>query len=182
LYSKVIEGDSEAFRHLISKYKNMAYSIAMSIVKDEFDAEEVLQVSFLKAYEKLNSFEELSKFSTWFYRIVVNESFKVIKKKKSEFVDFKEDLSCLSTEIESTVLKLETDDQKYLINEALLKLSAKESLALRLFYLDGNSIEEIGNITGWTESNIKVILHRARINLKYLLTKVYKIDKKQLYE
>jgi RNA polymerase sigma-70 factor (ECF subfamily) len=87
----------------------------------------------------------------------------------------------ISAEIDNTILKLEMDDQKYFINEALKKIPGKESLVLRLFYLDENSIEEITGITGWTSSNIKVILHRARIDLRYQIFEIYKLEKKALY-
>jgi|WetSurMetagenome_2_1015567.scaffolds.fasta_scaffold62867_2 RNA polymerase sigma factor (sigma-70 family) len=178
---RILNGDPEAFRQLIAKYKDMAYSIAMSVVKDEFYAEEIIQGSFLIAYNKLATFKGASKFSTWFYKIVINESFKLAKKHKAEFVDFMDAPPEISDEIDNAILKLEVDDQKYFINEALKKLSAKESLVLRLFYLDEDSIEEIAGITGWSSSNIKVVLHRARINLRYVLSEIYKFDKKVLY-
>ncbi len=178
---RILEGDSEEFRQLITKYKDMAYSIAMSVIKDEFHAEEIIQDSFIIAYEKLSTFKGDSKFSTWFYRIVINESFKLAKKHKTEFVDFVETMPEISEEINNALLNLKLDDQKYFINEALKKISSKESLVLRLFYLDEISIEEISGITGWSSSNIKVILHRARTNLKFILTKIYKLDKKVLY-
>ena len=178
---RILNGDPEAFRQLIAKYKDMAYSIAMSVVKDEFYAEEIIQGSFLIAFDKLVTFKGASKFSTWFYRIVINESFKLVKRHKAEFVDFMDAPPEISDEIDNAILKLEVDDQKYFINEALKKISAKESLVLRLFYLDENSIEEIARITGWSSSNIKVVLHRARINLRYVLSDIYKLDKKVLY-
>jgi RNA polymerase sigma factor (sigma-70 family) len=178
---QIIGGNSEAFRQLITKYKDMAYSIAMSVIKDEFHAEEIIQVSFILAYEKLATFKGDSKFSTWLYRIVINESFKLARKHKTEFVDFVEIIPEISDDINFAILSLKIDDQKYFINEALKKLSSKESLILRLYYLDENSIEEISGITGWSSSNIKVILHRARINLKFILTNIYKLDKKVLY-
>lgn len=178
---RILNGDSEAFRQLITKYKDMAYSIAMSVVKDEFYAEEIIQGSFLIAYDKLATFKGASKFSTWFYRIVINEAFKLAKRHKTEFVDYVETPPEISDGIDNAILKLEVDDQKYIINEALKKISAKESLVLRLFYLDEMSIEEITGITGWSYSNIKVILHRARINLRHILSDIYKLDKKVLY-
>jgi RNA polymerase sigma-70 factor (ECF subfamily) len=179
---KILNGDPEAFRVIISKYKDMAYSIAISITKDEFYSTEILQLSFLKAYDKLGTFKGDSRFSTWFYRIVINESFKHVKKKKTEFVDFVESVPEDFTEQDISILKLEADDQKYLINEALKKISSKESLALRLFYLEENSLEEICDLTGWSTSYTKVILHRARINLKIILSEVYRIDKTILYK
>lgn len=178
---QILEGNSEAFRQIITKYKDMAYSLAMSVIKDEFYAEEILQSSFLIAYDKLSTFKGASKFSTWFYRIVINESFKYANKHKSEFIDFVETPPEIPNEFENAILKLEVDDQKYFINEALKKISPKESLILRLFYLDENSIDEISSETGWSSSNIKVILHRARINLRQILTEIYKLDKKVLY-
>lgn len=178
---KILNGDTEAFRQLVTKYKDMAYSLAMSVVRNEFYAEEILQVSFVKAFEKLDSFKGDSKFSTWFYRIVVNESFKQLKKQKAEFINFVEETPDISNDIDNSILKLIKTDQEYYINKALEKLSAQESLVLRLFYLDENTIDEISNITGWTAVNIKVILHRARINLRVILTQTFKLDKKVLY-
>jgi RNA polymerase sigma factor (sigma-70 family) len=177
----ILHGDIAAFRQLITKYKDMAYSIAMSIVKNEFYAEEVLQISFVKAFENLDSFKGDSKFSTWFYRIVVNESFKQLEKKKSEFINFVEEPPDISNEIDNSILKLIKTDQEYYINKALEKISPHESLILRLFYLDEKSTDEISNITGWTTVNIKVILHRARINFRVILTQIFKLDKKSLY-
>jgi RNA polymerase sigma-70 factor (ECF subfamily) len=177
---KILEGNSEEFRYIIDKYKDMAYSIAMSVVKDEFLAEEIIQTSFVKAFEGLDSFKGNSKFSTWFYRIVINESFKIAKKHRNELLTFVEEYSVIPVELEKSILELEEDDQKYFINEALKKLTSKESLILRLFYLEENSIDEISNLTGWSESNIKVILHRARTNLRLVLSDIYKLSKKEL--
>ena len=87
---KVLSGDKDAFRYIITKYKDMAYSFAISVVKDEFLAQEVLQISFIRAYSKLHTFKGNSKFSTWLYRIVVNESFKILNKRKKEFVIYDE--------------------------------------------------------------------------------------------
>ena len=79
---KVLKGDANAYAHLINKYKDMTYTLAMKIVKNHEDAEEVAQDSFLKAYEKLDSFKGDSKFSTWLYTIVYRNSITKIRKKK----------------------------------------------------------------------------------------------------
>ena len=176
----ILEGNSEEFRYIIEKYKDMAYSIAMSVVKDEFLAEEIIQLSFVKAFEKLDTFKGNSKFSTWLHRIVINESFKVNRKRKNELLSFVDEFSVMPTEIEKSILELEEDDQKYFINEALKRLSSKESLVLRLFYLEENSIDEVSNLTGWSDSNVRVILHRARTNLRQVLSDIYKLSKKEL--
>ena len=177
---RVVEGDVEAFRFLIRKYRHMAFTVAMSVVKDEFAAEEVVQEAFIKAFENLKKFRFESKFSTWLYRIVVNHSFKQLKK-----LNLKEDnFPSAGPEDEDPAPdgfdKLSETDRKYFINKALELLSPKESLALRLFYLDENSIEETMNITGWSESNTKVILHRARKNFHSALGKSLKNEVKSI--
>jgi RNA polymerase sigma-70 factor (ECF subfamily) len=167
---KVLDGNQDAFRFLIKKYKNLSYSYAMSVVKDEFVAQEVLQTSFISAYTKLNTFKGNSKFSTWLYRIVVNEAFKVLNKRKKDFLVYEETTVNTEKGIDDMVLKTDLDYQQYYINEALKRLGAKESLALRLFYLEEHSIIEIADITGWNKTNIKVLLHRGRNNMKKILT------------
>lgn len=79
---KVLGGDTEAFRYFLRTYKDMGYNIAISILNDEYFAEEVVQDAFMKVFNGLKSFKRKSKFKTWFYRIVVNESFQRLKKLK----------------------------------------------------------------------------------------------------
>lgn len=168
---KILNGDTEAFRYFIRQYKDMAYSLAMSIVKDEHKAEEVLQSAFVNAYSNLASFKGKSKFSSWLYRIVVNESFKSIRKQNFQQVNLDQVSENEIPNLDDFSQKLSADEQKYFINEALVRLSPNESLALRLFYLEENSIEAITEITGWSSSKAKVILHRARKNMKLLLNR-----------
>jgi RNA polymerase sigma-70 factor (ECF subfamily) len=158
---KVCEGDTEAFRYFVTQYKDMAFSIAVSVVKDQFLAEEIVQDAFLKAYNGLGSFHRRSRFSTWFYRIVINEAFMKLKKLKKEIVSFGDE-SNTDIEDDGFHLSLREEQQTYLINKALERLAPKESLALRLFYLQEESIKEVCDLTGWSESNTKVILFRAR--------------------
>lgn len=178
----VLNGDRNAFRHIISECKDNAYSLAMSVLKEEFIAKEVVQISFIKAFTKLDTFKGTSAFTTWFYRIVINESFRMLKKeKKSGWMDDSETLVERLPDSDSNVFHDDRDHQRYYINEALSRLSARNSLVLRLFYLEEKSVQEITEITGWTVSNTKVILHRAREGMKALLTGIYDFDKEELY-
>ena len=161
----VLNGSTEGFRYLIKKYKDLAYSVAVSIVKNEVEAEEVVQEAFIKAYKNLSSLKEKSSFKTWFYRILINEAFKRLQKIKHEIaLPINENL-CDVEDIADTFKGMNAEEQILLVTESLKKLPAKESLTLQLFYLEGNSIDKIINCTGWSEANVKVILHRARIRL-----------------
>ena len=138
LYIKrVLNGDTEAFSYFVTQYKDMAFSVAVSVVKDEFPAADVVQESFIKAFENLKSFKGKSKFSTWFYRIVINESFKYIQKNKLVYTELEIKIS------ESSKEKLNEDDRNYYINEVLKNIPPNESLILRLFYLNENSLKGI---------------------------------------
>ena len=172
---KVCEGDAEAFRYFLREYKDMAFTVAVSIVKDEFLAQEIVQDAFVKAFKGLKSFNKKSTFRTWFYRIVINEAFMCLKKLKKEIVEFGDDNKNYVAD-ESALLSLREEEQAYLINEALKKLPAKESLALRLFYLQEESIKEVCEVTGWSEANTKVILHRARKNMFIAFNQIMKSE------
>ncbi|MFZ4263417.1 RNA polymerase sigma factor [Sphingobacterium sp. HJSM2_6] len=158
---KVLSGDSHAFRYFVKTYKDMAFSLAISIVKNELLAEEVVQDAFLQAYLSLAQFKKQAKFSTWFYRIVVHCSYSSLKKRSWDTVPI-EPLEEVMEMDESIISKLIEEEQKQLIQDALLQLPGQEALALRLFYLEELHLEEITQITGWTLANTKVILHRAR--------------------
>lgn len=171
---KVLNGDTEAFRYFVTAYKDLAFSVAVSVVKNEFAAADIVQESFLKAFENLKSFKGKSKFSTWLYRIVINESFKSVQKKKVYYTDSVIELEDVQKD------KLKDADQKFFVNEVLKIMSPNESLVLRLFYLSENSIKEICEMTGWDESKAKVTLHRARKTMEEKLSRLLKNEVESL--
>ncbi len=170
---QVVKGNRDAFGYFIRTYQNRAYGIAFSIVKQEMDAEDVVQDSFITAYSSLGKFKRESKFSTWFYRIVVNTSLEHKKRKKrtSELQTIytlsENDINICNEALE----QLEKEELKELVKRILIKLPSKEALVLRLFYLDDLKISEIVEVTNLTKSNIKVLLHRARTNFYKVLKK-----------
>ncbi len=179
----VLNGEDEAFRFIIRNHKDDAYTLAMSVVKNEAVARDVVQVAFIKAYNKLDTFRRESKFSTWFYRIVVNEAYNRRKKEQKNTEDlenvFPDEIS--TEELNEVFSKIEKDHQQYYINEAFMNLPSNYSLALRLFYLKEFSLKEITEVTGWTNANTRVQLHRARKAMKNVLTELLKLKKEDLY-
>ena len=161
---RVLSGDVEAFSYFIRTYKDMAFNLAVSIVKDDQYAEEVAQDAFMKAFTGLKSFHRTAKFKSWFYRIVVNESFLRLRTLKKAHVLIP--LEEMREVILEDDLKEESNQKTNKIKAVLSLLAPKESLALQLFYLEEISINEITDITGWTKANTKVILHRARKSVR----------------
>ena len=172
---KVCRGDTESFKYFLKKYKDMAFSLSVSILKDEFIAEEVVQEAFIKAFNGIKSFNSKSSFRTWFYRIVLNEAFQRRKKIKRDFLEFQPDYNEDIMD-ESILSALDKDEQIHNINEALKMLPDRESVVLRLCYLEEESIKDVCEITGWSESNTKVILHRARKSMLHALNKLIKLN------
>ena len=168
--NRVLSGETNAFRYFLETYKDMAFNVAVSIVKDDHYAEEIVQDAFMKAFNGLKSFNKTAKFKSWFYRIIVNESFQRLRK-------LKKDNSIIEiTEAQEPYFEPvdEPESQKMEQIARLMKsLPAKESLVLNLFYLEENSLKEIAEITGWTLANVKVILHRARKNIRAQLGSKY---------
>ena len=179
---KVLQGDTNAFAYLINRYKDMVYTIAIKIVKSHEDAEEVAQDSFLKAYEKLDSFKGNSKFSTWLYTIVYRNSITKIRKKKvatSDIDEYVMDNYSEGHEFPQLEAIKNGEQQKY-VREAIDRLPEKDALLITLFYMNESSIEEIEQITNLTQSNIKVILFRARKKLNTELSFLLKEEVKTI--
>lgn len=174
----VLDGEISKYSYFIDKYKGMAFSIAFRIVDNKEDAEEVVQDSFLKAFRSLAKFRKGSKFSTWFYRIVVNTSLTKVRSSipKAESLDDAGVSGDPPDEIESAYRNLEVSEQKKFVNEALDELNMEDRLVLTLYYLNENSIGEIEEITGIAGDNVKMKLHRARNRLHNILNRKLKSE------
>ena len=179
---RVLQGDTNAFAYLVDKYKNLTYTVAMKIVRNHEDAEEVAQDSFIKAYSQLHTFKGESKFSTWLYTIVYRNSITKIRKKK-----------ITTTNIDSYIIENQKSDydfpqieaikngeQKKYITEAIDNLPETDAFLITLFYLDESSVEEIEQITGLTKTNVKVKLFRARKKLLNELSLLLKDEIKEI--
>lgn len=175
---KVLEGDISKFSFFIEKYKDMAFSIAFRIINNKEDAEEIVQDSFLKAFNALRKFKGDSKFSTWFYRIVVNNSLSRLKRNKavSTYVDIDKVYNVVIEKVEYVYKGLTHSDQQKFINIALAEMSVEDRLLLTLYYLNENTLEEITEITDIAEENLKMKIHRARKKMFVILEKVLKSE------
>ena len=163
LIRKAKAGDIDALNSLVNKHKELAFNVALRIVQNVQDAQDVTQNSFLKALENLSRFREESSFSTWLYRIVYNEAMMLVRKRKKKKESPEATLADHNFEEERVADKAAMQQE---LNKAIEKLDAKERNVIDLFYLGEKSIKEIHQITGLSRSNVKVVLHRARVKLK----------------
>lgn len=167
LIRKIIRGNSQAFGVLIDRHQDFVYTIVFRVLKSKEDAEEVTQDVFLKTYEALPNFKMESKFTTWLYTIAYRAA--VSKLRKRNMMGF----SILESEkeyqwsdpTENPLGQLEEQDRIDHLRKSINELGSNEAVVLTLYYLKELKIKEIATITGISESNIKVHLHRGRKNL-----------------
>lgn len=170
------------YKALIDKHKDLAYNIALKITKNEQDSEEIVQDSFVKAFDGMSNFKNESQFSTWFYRIVYNTAISAIRRKKIDTVeinDFQSDV-IEKNQIEIVLKKLDDSDRKILIRDSLAKLSELDYTILSLYYLEELSLNEISKIIGKKSNYSKVLLQRARMKLYDSLSIPLKKELKEL--
>ncbi|WP_420573610.1 RNA polymerase sigma factor [Kordia sp.] len=167
-------GNVNAYAMLVNKYKAMTFTLALRIVGNREDAEEVAQDTFVKAYKALDTFQGTSKFSTWLYRIVYNTSLDYVKKNKrvvlSEHIDAinESDIGVM----QDAMSYLEAKEKKETIEKALYKLPEEERILLTLFYFEELSLKEISEIVKISYDNVKIKLHRSRKKLYHILKNV----------
>lgn len=177
---KVLSGDHNSFSYFVKTYKRFAFSISYAILKDKNLTEEVVQDSFVKAFRQLRTFKQESKFQTWFGRIVINESLRAVKTRSIDYTVYEEIPGETIEILNGSIETLTQEEQKYYISTVFECLTTNEALALELFYLQENSIDEITKLTGWTESKIKMLLLRGRRSFYSHLKKILKTEVKEI--
>ena len=176
-------GDVNAFSELIGRYERNIFRLAQHITQNREDAEDVLQDTFLKAYEHLDQFQGNSKFYTWLVRIAVNESLMKLRKRKSDktvSIDAPVETGEESVAREIAIWE-ENPEQRYSREELRAILDrAVESLALpyrtvfALRDIDELSTEETAAALGLSIPAVKSRLLRARLQLRDKLTRFFK--------
>lgn len=162
LISSVLNGNKEAFRFLYKLHKDAAWRLAVYICKEEELAKDAVQVAFLSAYKYLYAFRKESSFKTWLLRIVKNESVHLCKL-EHRYADLDEATALEQEPIYISIdAQLNKKEQKAWIEAILGQLKDKESVVLKLFYLEELTIKEVAAILEMKENNVKVVLHRAR--------------------
>ncbi len=166
-------GDKDAFHTLFIDYKDLVFNTSLNIVQDESEAMDVLQDVFIEIFQSISSFKGKSSLSTWIYRICVNKSLEVIRKRKRTSVFSLLNLNNKSPEVEKDWVHpgviLENKERAKILYQAISKLKEKERISFTLFHIQGLSQNEISNITNQSLSAIETQIHRAKQKLSQWL-------------
>lgn len=170
LVRRAQHGEKEAFELLVARHQGRVFAVAGGILRNREDVEDIAQQVFLKAYFSLKRFDQRSAFSTWLYKITVNECWDLLRKKKVRPLVLESELSeeqahaYQSTEQKAEYApdvseQLETKQQ---LDHWLDCLEERDRTMLVLKEVQGFTVEEIAEIMGINGNTVKVRLFRAR--------------------
>jgi len=176
------KGDKVAFSNLVEETSESIYKLALRMLNDTNDAEDILQETFIKAYKNLPNFEGRSKVSTWLYRIAVNEALMMIRKRKDNLVSIDEEIEMDDGDLVPKQIvdwcclpenELMDTEAKNNISEAMAELSPANLAVFTLRDISDLSTAETASILDISESAVKTRLLRARLGMRENLTKYY---------
>lgn len=163
--------DKEAFEELIRRHQQRVFAVAARILRKREDIEDIAQQVFIKAYFSLKRFDQRAAFSTWLYKITVNECWDLLRKKKVRPLlyegDLSEEQSRQVTVAEGLQQSSEPDvlgrlEARQRVERLLSGLDERDRLMLIMKEVEGLSIEEIGEVMEINANTVKVRLFRAR--------------------
>lgn len=178
------QGDLPAFDRLVRRCQPYAYSIAVRLLSDEDEAEEVVQESFIRVWKHLGRYDHQQKFTTWLYRIVTNlclDHLRAAKRKARLFspIDVNDDVEAVSDA--RNLHEVQVDEETIRIAKALTdRLPTKQKLVFVLRDLEDLPVSEVSEITGLSVGSIKTNLHYARRTIRSLLEREYNIKSVEL--
>jgi RNA polymerase sigma-70 factor, ECF subfamily len=164
------KGDKEAFEVLVRRHQHRVFAVARGILKRQEDVEDIAQQVFVKAYFSLKRFDQRAAFSTWLYKITVNECWDLLRKRKARPLiyeaDFSEEQSrqfgASEQRADSGPDTSERMAMRQRLDNMLAQLDDRDRAMLILKEVEGFSVEEIADSFGLNANTVKVRLFRAR--------------------
>jgi RNA polymerase sigma-70 factor (ECF subfamily) len=189
IIASILAGNTHEFHDLIRPHERSVYIMALSLLHNEADAEDVTQEAFLKAFRNLANFRGDSKFSTWLISITLNEARSRLRSRKTAKIESLDEPPEEQGHFTPALLRdwreipsaaLERKEVRYLLQQAIseLPLIYREIFVLR--DVEELSVNESAEALGITVASVKVRLHRARIMLqKKLVPQLKKVNPKR---
>ena len=164
------ENRNDAFNLIVRKYQERLYWHIRKMVISHDDADDVLQNTFIKAYQGLEKFREDASLFTWLYRIATNESLTFLKKEKNRFF---QPLGEYQQHLESTLVSephFDGDELQLKLQKAIIRLPEKQKLVFNMKYFDEMKYEDMSAILGTSVGALKASYHHAMKKIKQYLT------------
>ena len=174
LIDKVKNGDKEAFSELVRRYQDKIFNAAYRLSGNWHNASDVVQKTFILAYQNIVGFKGESTFSTWLFRIAFNQGISFKREQASHrVISFYSDNDGNSMDINepassdnSPTESMEMNEKQKIIRNGISELNEDDRKVIILKDIEGNSYKEIAEILGINVVTVRTRLHRARLRLK----------------
>ncbi len=174
LVERLKSDDENAFRELVEEFKDKVFSTCFHYLHNRLDAEDLAQEVFIEVHRSIKSFKEDAQLSTWIYRIAVNKSLDLIRKRKRKkrfgyliSLGADDDEKEIQIPISGNPQKdLEIKERMQLLNNALAKLPETQKTVITLSKYEGFSNKEIAEVMDTSVSSVESLMHRAKKNLQ----------------
>lgn len=167
--SRCLGGDTRAFRPLVERYERMVRAVIRRLIDAEHEVDELAQMTFVTAYERLAQYSGAARFSTWLCEIALNKSRDARRSRHRQPVaDDIDDLD-LESGTPGPEARLEQRQRDAQLQAALQRLKPADREVVVFKYILGSSYEELARLLGCTADAAKVRSHRARERLKEVL-------------
>ena len=179
IISRVLKGEKNLYANIVRKYNQRLYRVGMSIINDDTEVEDVMQVAYIRAYENLGKFAFKSAFSTWITRILINESLLRLKKRKQS-LNMNDDV--MNNDIyhhhlvdsQTPLMKVVNSELKIILEKAIRQLPEKYRTVFIMREIESMNVAETRECLDLSEVNVKVRLNRAKAMLKNSLAEYYR--------
>ena len=181
IINKVLTGEKRLYEQLMRRHNSSLFRIGMSILNNDADVEDVMQTTYISAYQHLDSFRQESAFGTWLKRIMINECNLQLKKRRRLI---SEDISAIEAHLsenlteakESPVAKVIDKELGRALEHALMQIPEKYRVVFVMREMEHLSGAETGQVLNISAVNVKVRLIRAKLMLRGKITDFYKND------
>ena len=169
--NQVLEGNTNAFSVLVDQYKDLVFTLALRMLKNREEAEEVSQDTFIKVFKSLEKFKGDSKFSTWIYKVTYNTCLDRLKKNKrqQQVVSIDEFTEKHVKTIDNALDNMVDEERLKAIQDCINLLPNDDGFLLTLYYFEEQSLAEISKVVGISANHVKVKLYRSRQKLASIL-------------
>jgi RNA polymerase sigma factor (sigma-70 family) len=169
ILNRIVQGEKDLYALIMRKYNQRLYRIALSIINNESEVEDVMQIAYIKAYENLDKFRSQSAFSTWITRILINES--LLHLRKREHIAHFEKGSSFSEYyqrpvVQTPLAKVINSELKTILEFSIRKLPEKYRTVFIMRELENMSVAETMECLEISEANVKIRLNRAKVILR----------------
>lgn len=179
LINSFLKGNRQAFGELVARYQDYVYNLALRLVGNTADAEDLVQEIFIQVMRKVGGWRGEAKFGTWLYRVAANQCYDWLRKRHSEIVSFEDnDLSGG----EDPVARVEQLDFKERVLRELVRLPLDFRLVVVLRDIQGLSYEEIAESLEISLGTVKSRLSRGRALLAAQLRPVWEQNELELHQ